>query len=207
MAENCGPVDAHRIIGGRLTGKRRHADRKQMEETRVPEHVWKRFSPDVPDKTKCYARLWAGGRGAQCNRFPISGRALCGMHSNRGAPHGLVNGAIPYEKLQEFLRAEEKRGNMLRKRAATAEGVKGGAKRRLDRRKRHWYARFVLWSEAMKLDTEERRSQCGPLESVDDLGDAEFTDCLERVNEYIGLHRPLQHHAGTTSSGCIELDQ
>ena len=85
--------------------------------------------------------------------------------------------------------------------------MKAGARPRVDRRKRHWYARFLLWAEAVKLDTEARRSQFGPLESIDDLGDVEFTERLERVSEYIRLNRPWQQHAGTTSFGFIERDQ
>ena len=124
------------------------------------------------------------------------------MHA-KSAPHGLVTDAIPYDKLQEFLKAEE----AARKRAAKGEGVRAGAKPRADRRKRHWYARYLLWAEAEKLDTEQRQAECGPMHSIDDLGDAEFTECLERVNEYIRLHVPLQHRTGTTSVGFIERDQ
>ena len=81
------------------------------------------------------------------------------------------------------------------------------AKPRAERRKRHWYARYLLWAEAAKLDTEARRAECGALESIDDLGDVEFTQCLERVNKYVGEHRVLQHNAGTTSIGFLERDQ
>lgn len=132
----------------------------------------------------------------------MSGRSLCRAHSEL-ASHGLVTGAIPYEKLQDFLHAEE----VARKRAAKEDGVKAGAKPRGDRRKRHWYSRSLLWAEAEKLYTEDRQSGCGRIECIADLGDAEFTGCLESVSEYIRLHRPLQHHAGTTSIGFIEKDQ
>ena len=129
------------------------------------------------------------------------------MHISKGTPHGLVNSAIPYAKLQEFLKHEAKREAASCKRAASGDGVNAGAKPRPDRRKRHWYSRHLLWAEAEKLDTEERRAECGAMESIDDLGDAEFTECLERVNEYIGLNRPLQHQKGATSVGFIERDQ
>ena len=91
-----------------------------------------------------------------------------------------------------------------RKRVASGVGASAGAKPKADRRKRHWYARYLLWAEAEKLDTEERRAECGPMESIDDLGDAEFTECLERVNKYVGEHKVLQHHTGTTSIGFIK---
>ena len=176
--------------------KRRGRKSKRMEEDNVPEHVWKRFTPPVVDEKKCLARMWSGGRGEQCKKVPMPGRAVCGAHG-KSAPHGLVTGAIPYDKLQEFLKAEES----ARKRAARGEGVVAGSRTRGDRRKRHWYARYLLWAEAERLDTEERRAECGPMESIDDLGDAEFTECLERVNKYVGEHRVLQHHTGSTSIG------
>ena len=72
------------------------------------------------------------------------------MHNSQGASHGLVNSEIPYGKLQEFLKAEE----AARKRAARGEAASAGSKPRADRRKRHWYARYLLWAEAEKLDTQ-----------------------------------------------------
>ena len=57
------------------------------------------------------------------------------------------------------------------------------------------------------MNTERRRAECGLLESIDDLGDEEFTECLERVNKYVGENRLLQYHAGATSLGFIERDQ
>ena len=111
-----------------------------MEEERVPEHVWKRFSPEVVDYSKCLARTWGGGRGSQCPKIPLEGRRLCGLHSRmEQLTHGLVNSEIPYAKLQEFLKHEAKQERNVRRRA---EGVKTGAKPRGDRRKRHWYARY-----------------------------------------------------------------
>ena len=156
--------------GLRARGSKR---RRSLEENTVPEDVWKRFTPAAVDFTKCLGRMWSGGRGGQCKCLPSPGRALCAMHS-KSTTHGLVTGAIPYGKLQEFLRAEES----ARKRVARGEGGTGGGKLKADRRKRHWYARYLLWAEAEKLDTEERRVECGPMEFIDDLGDEEFTECL-----------------------------
>ena len=102
------------------------------------------------------------------------------------------------------MKHEARREHKVRRQAA---GAKTGEKPRGDRRKRHWYTQYLLWAEAEKLDTEERRAECGPMESIDDLGDAEFTGCLERVDEYIKKHPILQHQKGTTSAGFIERDQ
>ena len=163
-------------------------------EEAVPADVWKRFTPAAVNQEKCRARMWCGGRGGQCSKLPLDGREVCRRHS-KSAKHGLVTGAIPYDKLQEFLKAEE----AARKRIAKGEEVSAGAKVRGGRRKRHWYARYLVWAEAEKLNTEERRAVSGPLESIDDLGDDEFTECLERANKYVGEDRVLQRHAGTTS--------
>ena len=80
--------------------------RRNREEDTVPENVWKRFTPAAVDSTKCLARMWSGGRGGQCKCLPIAGRSVCAMHS-KSTSHGLVTGAITYDKLQEFLKAEE----------------------------------------------------------------------------------------------------
>ena len=148
-------------------------NRRRRTEEFVPEDVWKRFTPATVNKEKCRARMWSGGRGGQCSKLPIPGRDVCAMHS-RSASHGLVTGAIPYDKLQEFLRAEE----AARKRVAKGEGVTAGGKLRADRRKRHWCARYLLWAEAEKLDAQGRQAERGPMHLIDDQGDAEFTGCL-----------------------------
>ena len=115
---------------------------QRAEEESVPDHVWKRFSPEVVDHTKCLARTWGGGRGSQCPREPVQGRSLCRMHCSQGTlSHGLVDSAIPYGKLQEFLKHEARREHKLWQRA---DGVVTGVKPRGDRRKRHWYSRSLL---------------------------------------------------------------
>ena len=72
--------------------------------------VWRAFTPASIDPTKCMARMWGEGRGAQCGRAPQgAGGRYCGRHSRehqRG--HGDVTGGIPAPKLAEFQREAAK---------------------------------------------------------------------------------------------------
>ena len=77
----------------------------------VPPHddaMWEAFTPEcVLNGSRCLARMWGDGTGAQCKRRPLARAWLCrGHHQN--APHGLVNGTIPEEKLPEFLEGLER---------------------------------------------------------------------------------------------------
>mmetsp|Transcript_146148 Transcript_146148/g.207164 ORF Transcript_146148/g.207164 Transcript_146148/m.207164 type:complete len:241 (-) Transcript_146148:89-811(-) len=75
--------------------------------------------PIVPLKEgvqRCHARIWAQGRGGQCNRRPCDGSKLCRIHQadaakHDGVPvHGFIDGEIPPVKLEEFLRIAGKNG-------------------------------------------------------------------------------------------------
>ena len=83
------------------------------------EHVWQRFTPTVILDSRCYARLWGTGLGGQCKKAPVSGRLLCKDH-DKCSPHGLVTGAIPYRKLQEFLAAETSRNSAARRKVVAS---------------------------------------------------------------------------------------
>lgn len=63
------------------------------------------------DRTRCVARTWGAGMGAQCSRAPTQGQELCGHHarqavSARGLVHGRIDGLVPREKLGAFCKAQ-----------------------------------------------------------------------------------------------------
>ena len=73
---------------------------------------WKQYTPDVVDKTRCLARTWGEGHGAQCTRPPALGNRLCKMHAKQVGGkgwHGEVDGPIPDAKLAEFRRRGKRR--------------------------------------------------------------------------------------------------
>jgi len=71
------------------------------------EIVWKRFTPADVDSNKCLARIWNGGDGGQCQRNRHEQSDFCKVHGkdDNGPAHGRVDGPIPEQKLQEFLKA------------------------------------------------------------------------------------------------------
>ncbi|CAK0900734.1 unnamed protein product, partial [Prorocentrum cordatum] len=67
------------------------------------------FTPRTIHAALCMARIWNEGYGAQCSHKGLKwpcGRHLCAQHAKdaQWRIHGLVDGPIPEEKLQEFLR-------------------------------------------------------------------------------------------------------
>ena len=73
---------------------------------------WKQYTPDVVDETRCLARTWGEGHGAQCTRPPALGNRLCKMHVKQVGGkgwHGEVDGPIPDAKLAEFRRRGKRR--------------------------------------------------------------------------------------------------
>ena len=80
-------------VGERFPGR----FRRQPE---VPEHVWKRFSLEVVDETRCLARVYLrGGFGGQCNFRPAGDERCCRLHSNPTRQvYGLVTGPTPQAK-------------------------------------------------------------------------------------------------------------
>ena len=68
---------------------------------------WKRFTPTPVDASKCLARTWGDGCGAQCARKPEPGMDLCKAHAEKVGKsgwHGKVTGEIPEDKLKQFER-------------------------------------------------------------------------------------------------------
>ena len=50
-----------------------------------------------------------------------------------------------------------------------------------------------MWPAALKLDTQERRLEHGgPMSSIDDLHDHEFTQCSNEVDGYVRKNVRLQ---------------
>ena len=69
------------------------------------------FTPQTIKEQCCLARTWDDGHGGQCTRRPLNAAAmqLCAAHKLEsdlpcGLAHGLVTGAIPARKLEEFIR-------------------------------------------------------------------------------------------------------
>eukprot|EP00747_Dinoflagellata_sp_TGD_P081073 gnl/TRDRNA2_/TRDRNA2_161155_c0_seq1.p1 gnl/TRDRNA2_/TRDRNA2_161155_c0~~gnl/TRDRNA2_/TRDRNA2_161155_c0_seq1.p1 ORF type:complete len:769 (-),score=59.27 gnl/TRDRNA2_/TRDRNA2_161155_c0_seq1:52-2316(-) len=71
-------------------------------------------APTAPQQ--CIARVWNGGRGAQCAMRVVAGHEYCGQHLKqvhlrvrRGHPaepvHGRIDGPVPVEKAQDFAEA------------------------------------------------------------------------------------------------------
>jgi hypothetical protein len=50
----------------------------------------------------------------------------------------------------------------------------------------------MMWEFALKLDTEARRLQHGPLSHLADLQDEEYDECLEKVSAYFKANKPLR---------------
>ena len=84
------------------------AGRPPVDEPPRDDTMWEAFTPTcILNGSRCLARMWGGGVGAQCRRRPLAGGWLCrGHHQN--APHGQVNGSVPEEKLPEFLEGLER---------------------------------------------------------------------------------------------------
>ncbi|CAJ1412704.1 unnamed protein product [Effrenium voratum] len=67
------------------------------------------------DPSRCLARVWAEGKGGQCQK-PAEEGGLCKQHvtdasKHKGVPcHGFVDGEIPAAKLEAFRKAAEKNG-------------------------------------------------------------------------------------------------
>ena len=72
---------------------------------------WHEFTPKTINEQCCLARTWDDGYGGQCTRRALNDAAtqLCAAHKLEsdlplGLAHGLVTGAIPARKLEEFKR-------------------------------------------------------------------------------------------------------
>ena len=71
---------------------------------------WHEFTPQTINEQCCLARTWDDGHGGQCTRRALNGATqLCAAHKLEselplGLTHGLVTGAIPVRKLEEFQR-------------------------------------------------------------------------------------------------------
>lgn len=62
--------------------------------------------PGLFSTTSCQARIWGGGRGAQCSKNPAAGSELCKLHLKMGLSHGRIDGVVPACKAAEFLHVE-----------------------------------------------------------------------------------------------------
>ncbi|MGB1607962.1 MAG: hypothetical protein ACPIOQ_85325, partial [Promethearchaeia archaeon] len=106
---------------------------------------------------KCMALKWNGGIGClQCDRKPMSGSDLCGMHHPDPA-HGRVRGPIPAKKMEEF-----------RKKAL--KPAKSSSSRR-------WYARHLMWAFAAKMAPE--------IETLQGLSQGQYEACLAQTDTHI----------------------
>ena len=72
---------------------------------------WHEFTPQTINAQYCLARTWDDGYGGQCTRRALNDTAtkLCTSHKREsnhplGLTHGLVTGAIPARKLEQFRR-------------------------------------------------------------------------------------------------------
>ena len=72
---------------------------------------WHEFTPQTINAQCCLARTWDDGYGGQCTRRALNDTAtkLCTSHKREsnhplGLTHGLVTGAIPARKLEQFRR-------------------------------------------------------------------------------------------------------
>lgn len=66
-----------------------------------PLEIWKRFTPDVIDKSRCLARIWLRGRGGQCSVPVPGGRELCCSHEQLST-YGRVDGPVPLAQVAAF---------------------------------------------------------------------------------------------------------
>ena len=131
------------------------------------------FQPAYVDLNLCQALIWNKGNGRlQCNHRPEVGSDLCTAHRRRGAPHGRVQGAIPYKKFEEFKKAALK----------PKESVQ-------------WYARHLMWYYASETVAKETGAVLEGLNEVDATGGWKLTDqmyeaCLKKMQEFC-LQRKL----------------
>jgi len=67
---------------------------------------WRRFTPSSVNTSLCMARVWASGAGGQCRHAQTTG-GFCKVHNKDETwrKHGRVDGEIPAQKLQEFIKA------------------------------------------------------------------------------------------------------
>jgi len=68
---------------------------------------WRRFTPSSVNTSLCMARVWASGAGGQCRHPPQATGGFCKLHIKNECwrNHGRVDGEIPAQKLQEFIKA------------------------------------------------------------------------------------------------------
>jgi len=67
----------------------------------------------VIDHDLCLARTWNNAKGGQCGRQPFANREFCTSHvvNQRWQVHGRVDGPIPEEKFEEFMKARPLSGS------------------------------------------------------------------------------------------------
>ena len=168
--------------------------------------AWKRFTPAEVDRSKCYGRTWSSGKGGQCPRKPVGTGALCAMHAKQeaslqGLAHGRVTGSIPRGKMLEFLREERRSDERALRKNVDDEHVRRGGASRL-RKGKKFFARYRLWAEATKLDSEDRR-----VHNLTDLTVEELHRCVDRVHEYFRMNPRLQARTGAKSMGFVKPGQ
>jgi len=73
----------------------------------------RRFTPAVIDHGLCLARTWNNAKGGQCGRQPLADTEFCRGHvvNQRWQVHGRVDGPIPEEKFEEFMKARPLSGS------------------------------------------------------------------------------------------------
>ena len=99
--------------------------------------------------------------------------------------YGLVTGDVPPAKLPAFRKANAR----LEAGASTA-----GPKKQKVSGTKLFYARNLMWHEAKKFDSPDRRIDRDVLTSIDDLEEDEFNLCLQLVHAYVRMHPGQQRY-------------
>ena len=128
-----------------------------------------------------------------------------------------MTGQIPYGKLQQFLKAEQRRLRSAREQSEVVAATRGGKRKAEEeirgkeggegsapkqaratgpRPQKRWYTRAAMWDMARARDTEERRAAHGELNGIDDLTACEYDECLEKVSKHF-MSNPTQRRRGT----------
>ena len=120
---------ASAAAGGVCVRAAASGDRVVLETEAQGDFGWKRFSPEVPDGSKCMARVFGvHGCGGQCSAQRAGALEFCGRHANaeQWRVHGRVDGPIPDAKWKDFVKAAQRRLSVRRRDPAAEVAVHAG---------------------------------------------------------------------------------